>query len=76
VIVLEDDLHFYPSYKCGTVIRTEVLDKHPELEVVLEKLAGTIDDEQMSEMNDLVESKNQEPEDVAEDFLIEIGLLN
>lgn len=76
VIVLEDDLHFYPSYKCGTVIRQEVLDKHPELEVVLEKLAGTIDDAQMSKMNDLVESKNQEPEDVAEDFLAEIGLLN
>lgn len=76
VVVLEDNLHFYPSYKCGTVIRKEVLDKYPELETVLQRLEGTIDDIQMSKMNDLVESKNQEPEDVAENFLAEIGLLN
>lgn len=55
VVVLEDNLHFYPSYKCGTVIRKEVLDKYPELETVLQRLEGTIDDIQMSKMNDLVE---------------------
>ncbi len=76
VVVLEDDLHFYPSYRCGIVIREEVLDKHPELEDVFQKLEGSIDDNQMSKMNDLVESQDQEPEDVAREYLTELGLLN
>ena len=31
VTVLEDDKNFYPSYLCGNVIRSEVLEEHPEL---------------------------------------------
>lgn len=37
-VVLEDDLHFYPSYLCGNVIRNEVLESHPELKEVFDKL--------------------------------------
>lgn len=69
VVVLEDDKHFYPSYVCGNVIRTEVLEKYPQLEAVLEKLSGLITDSDMAEMNYLVETENKEPRDVAQDFL-------
>ena len=31
VTVLKDDENFYPSYLCVNVIRSEILDKHPEL---------------------------------------------
>lgn len=69
VVVLEDDKHFYPSYLCGNVIRAEVLEKHPELNAVFEKLGGLITDGDMVRMNYFVETENQEPRDVAEDFL-------
>ena len=45
---------FFPSYLCGNVVRNDVLDAHPELRDELEKLAGTISDQDMAEMNHAV----------------------
>ncbi|MDI6602373.1 MAG: glycine betaine ABC transporter substrate-binding protein [Thermoanaerobacteraceae bacterium] len=42
---------FFPSYYAAPVIRQNVLDKHPELEGILDKLAGVIDDSTMQELN-------------------------
>lgn len=74
-VVLEDDQHFYPSYLCGNVVRSEVLKKHPELKDVLKKLSGTISDQDMAQMNYAVESEGKEPRAVAEKFLQDAGLL-
>ena len=74
-VVLEDDKQFYPSYLCGNVVRHAVLEEHPELEAVLEKLSGTISDSDMAQMNYAVETEGREPRDVAEDFLRSRGLL-
>lgn len=74
-VVLEDDKQIYPSYVCGNVIRTEALEKYPELEDILERLDGTIADSDMAAMNYAVETQNKEPRDVAEDFLRGRGLL-
>lgn len=75
ITVLEDDLHFYPSYRCGNVVRLDTLDKYPELEPLLEKLNGTITDDAMAQMNYLVEGEGKEPAAVAHDFLAAQGLL-
>ena len=69
VVVLEDDKQFYPSYLCGNVIRSEVLEEHPELEEVFQKLTGIISDRDMAEMNYAVETEGKEPGEVAEEFL-------
>ena len=74
-VVLEDDKRFYPSYLCGNVVRRAVLEEHPELETVLEKLAGTISDSDMAQINYAVETEGGEPRDVAADFLRSCGLL-
>ncbi len=74
-VVLEDDQGFFPSYRCCNVVRDEVIEEHPELRGVLEKLTGTISDVDMARMNYQVETEGREPEDVAFDFLIERGLL-
>ena len=75
VVVLEDDQHFYPSYLCGNVIRSEVLEEHPELAGVFEKVTGIISDRDMAAMNYEVETEGKEPRDVAQEFLEERGLL-
>ncbi len=73
--MLIDDRQFYPSYMCGTVVRNDVLKKHPELEDVLAKADGLITDRMMASMNWQVEAEGREPKDVAADFLREAGLL-
>ncbi len=75
VVVLEDDQSFYPSYLCGNVIRTEVLERHPELESVFEKLTGILSDDAMAQINYEVETEGKEPRAVAEAFLQNAGLL-
>lgn len=75
VTVLEDDKNFYPSYLCGNVIRSEVLDEHPELTEIFNKLSGAISDNDMAQMNYAVESEGKEPGEVAEAFLQNAGLL-
>ena len=75
VVVLEDDKQFYPSYLCGNVVRGEVLEAHPELDGVFEKVTGLISDSDMAQMNYEVETEGREPEDVAEEYLESHGLL-
>lgn len=74
-MVLEDDKQFYPSYLCGNIIRSEVLEEHPELNEVFEKVTGIISDNDMAQMNYQVETEGREPRDVAEEFLDARGLL-
>ena len=74
-VVLEDDKGLYPSYMCGFVVRNEVLEEHPELQQVFDKVENLITDAEMAEMNYQVETEGQEPEEVAAAFLQEKGLL-
>jgi osmoprotectant transport system permease protein len=75
-VILEDDRGFFPSYLCGNVVRSQVLDEHPELRDVLAKLDDTITDADMAQMNYEVESESRTPEDVAREYLQERGLLS
>ena len=73
IVVLEDDLNFYPKYMAGMVVREEVLNKHPELNTVLDKLNNLIDEDTMAKLNNRVEAGKENPKDVAISFLKEKG---
>ncbi len=75
ITVLEDDLGIYPSYMCGFVVQQKTLEKHPELQAVLDSVAGIFTDESMAALNYAVEAEGQAPETVAHDFLVQKGLL-
>lgn len=70
-----DDLGFFPKYDAAPVVRQETLKKFPDLEKVLNSLAGKITEEDMLKMNARVDLDKEKPEDVARDFLIEKGLI-
>ncbi len=72
--VLTDDKHIFPPYYAAPVVREEVLKKYPELENVLNQLAGRINDSVMTELNYRVDYLKQSPEKVAKDFLMEQSL--
>ena len=72
---LQDDRGFFPPYQAAPVIRTEVLDAHPELRQVLDLLAGILDNATMQRLNFEVDEKKHRPSDVALEFLRGHGLL-
>ncbi len=76
VVVLQDDRNLYPSYKAGTVVRSQVLTTYPALRTTLAKLNNLIDDATMAHLNFLVEAQRKRPEEVAKEFLLQKGLLH
>ncbi|MFD2617578.1 ABC transporter permease/substrate-binding protein [Terrilactibacillus laevilacticus] len=75
LIVLKDDKQFFPPYQGAPLIKTSTLQKYPELETVLNKLAGKITDNQMLKMNYEVNVQGKSPESVARNYLMQAGLL-
>ncbi len=74
--LLEDDEDFFPSYYAATLIRQETLEEYPELEDVLNILGGRIDNETITAINYRVEVDNDDPYQVAMDFIESEGLLD
>lgn len=75
LVLLEDDLGFFPPYYAAPVINQELLEEYPELEEILNQLAGVIDNETMANMNYQVDEENVQPRDVARTFLEEQGII-
>ena len=73
--VLEDDKQLFPPYQGAPLMKEALLKKHPELETVLNKLAGKITESQMSQLNYQVGVEGRSAEQVAKEFLQEQGLL-
>ena len=75
LVVLEDDKQLFPPYQGAPLMKAELLEKHPELEAILNKLAGKITESQMSQMNYQVGVEGKSAEEVARDFLLQEGIL-
>ncbi len=73
--VLEDDQNLFPPYQGAPLLRQETIDQYPELEEILNQLAGKINDDQMREMNYQVAVEGVSPEEAAQNYLQEEGLL-
>jgi len=75
LVVLEDDKQLFPPYQGAPLMKEGLLKKHPELEGILNKLAGKITEKQMSQMNYQVGVEGKSAAQVARDFLIQEGIL-
>ena len=73
--ILEDDKSFFPDYNGAFLVREDVLEKYPELEGILNQLAGEIPTEQMAELTYQVDVLGRTVDDVAREFLVSQGLL-
>jgi len=75
MVILEDDRDFFPPYNGAYVVRMDAAEKHPEIIELLNQLGGLLPDEKMQELNYRVDSLEEPVEEVARDFLIEVGLI-
>lgn len=75
LVLLEDDQNLFPPYQIAPVVRQEALDEHPEIAEALNALAPELTDSVMQRLNFEVSGNQREPEDVAREFLVEVGLL-
>lgn len=69
LVVLKDDKNYFPPYEAVPVVRSQILEKYPELRPVLAELGGKISEEDMRQLNYQVDGKQQEAAQVARQFL-------
>lgn len=67
--VLEDDRHYFPPYDAVPVVRSQTLERHPEVRAALESIAGRITADDMRRMNYAVDGQKQDAAVVARGFL-------
>lgn len=76
LVLLEDDMEFFPPYHAAPIVRQEVLEANPDLREVLNQMAGKIDDARMVEMNYLADGEGMEHADIVRNLLIEEGIVS
>lgn len=74
LVMLEDDLEYFPAYSAAYVVRMEVLDKYPKVKDILSMLSGKIDEKTMAALNYRFD-EGEDPEDIAREYLISEGLI-
>ena len=75
LVVLEDNLGFFPVYEVAPLVRSDALATLSGLREVLQSLAGKITPEDMQAMNKAVDLDAQSAASVAANFLVSKGLL-
>lgn len=75
LVVLEDDLKFFPPYYAAPVVRMDLLSRIPQVENILNRMEGKINDTTMATLNFSVDGKKIDPETVAKDYLRSQGMI-
>ena len=67
--LLKDDISLFPAYQGAPLMKAEFAAKNPQIVAALNRLAGKISEEEMSEMNYRVKVQGESAENVARDYL-------
>ncbi len=75
LVVMEDDLQFFPAYQGAFTLKQATLDEYPAIADVIGLISPLLTTEEMQKLNALVDVDGEDPEDVATDWLTEQGLI-
>lgn len=73
--ILEDDRTFFPAYKLAPVVRTEILQKYPELEDIFAQISSKLTNSQQQKLNSRVDVDGEVPAIVAFEWMKAEGLI-
>jgi osmoprotectant transport system substrate-binding protein len=69
LVVLEDNLHYFPPYDAVPIVRRQTIERHPEVAAALHNLSGRITAEDMRRMNYAVDGEKKDATVVVSEFL-------
>ena len=75
LVLLEDDRGIQPAQNLIPLVAEDFLAEHPDVEAVLNDLMAALDNETLGELIVQVTRDRETPEDVAEQFLADAGLV-
>lgn len=74
-VVIKDDKNYAVPYNMTPVVRKEIADKNPKLVEALNAVSAKLNNETMAKLNASVDVDKKTPEEVAETFLKQNGLI-
>lgn len=74
LVALQDDKHYFPPYQAVPLVRTEALQRWPQIQVALDALAGKITADDMRAMNEAIDVEHRDPALVVREFRVRKGL--
>ena len=75
LVPLVDDQHCLPPYQIAPVVRQEALEANPGLAKALNAITPNLTNTEMQRLNYEVSGNHRDPADVAQEFLMERGLM-
>jgi osmoprotectant transport system substrate-binding protein len=75
LVVMEDPKSIWPYYYPAPVVRSDVLEKNPKMKGILDRVSSSLDEETMRKLNSQVAIEQEDPEDVAAEYLQEKGIV-
>jgi osmoprotectant transport system substrate-binding protein len=75
LVVMEDPKSIWPFYYPAPVVRSDVLEKNPKMKGILDRVSSSLDEETMRKLNSQVAIEQEDPEDVAAEYLQEKGIV-
>ncbi len=69
LVVLDDDLKFFPSYEAVWLYSLDTARRIPKLLTAVDRLTGSISEPMMRELNEVVESRQRSEAEAAAEFL-------
>lgn len=75
LVILEDDKQFFPAYNGVPVVKQEVIEEHPDIAELLNKLADLLDNETMMSLNYSVDVEHEDVTEVSRNWLKDQGLI-
>lgn len=73
--VMDDDLSFFPVYQGGFTLKSATLDKYPAIADVMAQVSPKLTTEVMQKLNAQVDVDGEDPQDVADQWLKDEGLI-
>lgn len=67
-VALVDDRHYFPPYEAVPLVREDALQRWPAIGRAVQRLAGSVSEEEMRAMNLAVDGKHQDPAEVVRVF--------
>ena len=76
LVVMKDTKNIFPQYYPAPVVRSDVLKKYPKIKGVLNEVTASLDLKTMRELNGKVDLQQEDPEDVAKEYLQDKGIID
>jgi osmoprotectant transport system substrate-binding protein len=76
LVVMKDPKSIWPFYHPAPVVRSDVLKKYPKIKQVLNEVTASLSLDTMRELNGKVDLDQEDPEDVAKEYLEKKGIID